>query len=104
MGESPATNRTEDLLGHLPEDLLHRIQAEAPAEAVQVHACHDLDDRGMYCEGHLVLTDKRLGHFRHLDGTWRGSWLTTAQITGSVIVAGLGMGIMRLVCDHSVVG
>jgi len=104
MGESTATNRTDDLLGHLPKDLLHRIQAEAPAEAVQAHARHDLDDRGMYCEGHLVLTDKRLGHFRHLDGTWRGRWLPTAQITGTAIVEGLGMGILRLVCNQSVVG
>jgi len=90
-------------LDQLPEDLLERIRPLAPPESVEAVARHDLDGRGMYAEGYLILSDGRLGHFRPRDGSWDGRWHRIDELTGATIVEGLGMSVLQLLSDGSVV-
>ena len=97
-----AAKEKEDLLGHLPAELLEKIRSRVALEDVQAHARHDLDENGMYFDGHLVLTEGELGHFRHVDGQWQGQWMPVAGIAGARIVEGLSMNLLRLVSDKKV--
>lgn len=87
---------TADPLGHLPAPLRERIEAEAGADKVQHAAQSDLDERGMYCDRWLVLTDRRLGLYRLKDGAWSGEWQAVAGMKSAVIIDGLGMGLLRV--------
>ncbi|HUS93250.1 MAG TPA: ABC transporter ATP-binding protein [Phycisphaerae bacterium] len=88
--------QTDNLLDHLPADLLERLRGSvSPAEVIDV-APHDLDDRGLYAEGYLVLTEGRLGHFLRRDGRWHDEWLSTGSLASAKIVEGLGMGLLRV--------
>ena len=63
-----------DALGHLPKELAEKIRSEASPEIPEIAARFDLDDHGLYAEGYLVLTEKRLGVFRTSNGAWIGEW------------------------------
>jgi ATP-binding cassette subfamily B protein len=62
-------------------------------------APYDLDDRGMYAEGYLLLTADRLGHFTRSNGQWQGDWLAMKDLHSARIVEGLGMGLLRVRAD-----
>jgi ATP-binding cassette subfamily B protein len=91
-------------MGRLPPALREAILRQADGEPVQITAGHDLDGRGMYAEGYLVLTDRRLGHFTGADGCWQGQWLATEGLSAATIIDGLGMSLLRLIRDNAVVG
>ncbi|MCE5327382.1 MAG: ABC transporter ATP-binding protein/permease [Planctomycetaceae bacterium] len=87
----------QPLLSHLPPELAVRLQARLSAESdVQACAHYDLDDCGMYCDGHLVLTPSRLGDFRCVGGAWQECWTDLDSVAAATIVEGLGMSILRL--------
>lgn len=88
--------KKEDVLGHLPPDLLEALAEQVQADAVQAAAAHDLAPDGRYTESYLILTDDRLGQFRRVDGRWTSQWRPLEGLTGAVIVEGLGMGVLRL--------
>jgi ATP-binding cassette subfamily B protein len=90
-------------LDHLPPELVVRISADVPADAVQVCAPYDLDAGGRYSEGYLVLANGRLGDFRRRDGQWSGRWWNAADVKEAKIVEGLGMGLLRLSADGKAV-
>jgi len=86
----------------MPADLMAEVTKAAAREEVQAVAACDLDERGMYADGYLVLTDERLGYFRRRDGRWEAIWLKQADISKAVIVEGLGMNLLRLLSDGKV--
>ncbi|HUT57338.1 MAG TPA: ABC transporter ATP-binding protein [Phycisphaerae bacterium] len=86
-------------VAHLPPELEQRLAARMPLESVQAVSPHDLDPRGTYVEGYLVLTGEHLVHYLHCDGQWRERWLPLADLGGATMVEGLGMGILRLLAD-----
>ncbi len=90
------TERKNDPLVHLPTDLRGQIEAEAGTEKIQHVAQSDLDERGMYCERWLVLTESRLGAFRRQDGRWAAEWTPVTALRSAGMVEGLGMGLLRL--------
>jgi ATP-binding cassette, subfamily B, bacterial len=94
----------EDVLGHLPQDLLRVLKAQLQPESVQAAAAHDLAPDGRYTDNYLILTDDRLGQFRHVDGQWTGEWLGLEGLSSAVIVEGLGMGVLRLLAGEKTVG
>ncbi len=98
-----ADETKDNRLDHVPPELLERIRAAVPADAVQACAPHDLDERGMYAEGYLVLTDRQLGRFRKNGQGWQGDWLALDRLSSAVLVEGLGMSLLRLLKDQSVV-
>ena len=55
----PSEESKADPLDHLPAALLERIRSEVAPEAVQAAAPCDLDSRGLYREGHLILAPGR---------------------------------------------
>ncbi len=54
----------EDVLGHLPQDLLDILKTQVDAQAVQAAAAHDLGADGRFFDGYLVLAEDRLGRLR----------------------------------------
>jgi len=92
-----------NLLDHLPETLLATIRSHVPLKSVQAVAPHDLDEHGMYINGYLILTNTQFGHFCHRDGRWDGQWLPIDKLTSTLIVEGLGMSLLRLLTDESVI-
>ncbi len=97
-------SNNEDPFSHMPDDLMAEVAKVAPRESVQAVAGCDLDERGMYVEGYLVLTDDALGYFRRRDGRWDATWRKQAGIDKAAIVEGLGMNILRLLSDGKVAG
>ena len=91
-----------DVLGHLPKELGEKIRSEAAPEIPEVAARFDLDDRGQYAEGYLVLTEKRLGAFRLRDGAWSGEWRPLSEVNSALIVEGLGMSVLRLIAKDAI--
>ncbi len=92
-----------EALTHLPQDLLEALRTHVPPETVQAAAAHDIDSTGRYIESHLVLTDDRLGHLHRANGHWSTAWVPLADLTHAEIVEGLGMGVLRLLAEKSVV-
>jgi ATP-binding cassette subfamily B protein len=101
MTYTPPTK--EDVLGHLPQDLLETLRGQVSPEAVQAAAPHDLDQAGRYADSYLVLTEENLGQFRHVDGRWTCHWQPLDGLSGAVIVEGLGMGLLRLLAGEKTV-
>ncbi len=97
-------NNSLSHVDHLPEDLRRRIVREVGEESILAAAEFDLDDNGMYVEGHLVLADGRVGHFTRRDGEWQGGWLTTDNLDEAEIVEGLGVNLLRLLSGGVVAG
>jgi len=98
------SNEAEDnVLATLPQTLQEKVRAQVASESVQALAPHDLDDHGMYVDGYLVLTDTRLGYFRLRDGSWDSQWRAIDELTSATIVEGLGMNLLRLLADGSIV-
>ncbi len=95
-------NKKDDVLGHAPDELLKVISTAVPLESVQEAARLDLDERGMYVEGYLVLTELTLGHFLLRDGTWQSRWRDLGGLSSALIVEGLGMNLLRLLSDGKV--
>ena len=89
-------NETDNSLDHLPEELAEQLGGAVSAAEVLAVAPLDLDGRGMYAEGYLLLTEQRLGHFLRVDGHWRGDWIPTGRLGSAKIVEGLGMGLLRV--------
>jgi len=93
---SAMENRKENSLDRLPQDLTALVSRNVPLEAVVAAAPYDLDDRGMYSEGYLLLTEDRLGCFARGDGRWQEKWFETNSLDEASIVEGLGMNLLRL--------
>ena len=75
------TPSKEEPTDHLPLDLQEQVFSKLPKESVGAAAPFDLDSRGRYIEGYLVLADHRLGEFvRHPDG-WDGRWTEIGGIS-----------------------
>ena len=89
-------NEIDNSLDHLPQDLLDQLGAAAAPGTVVSLASFDLDPAGKYGEGHLILTDSRLGHFTRDGESWRGGWLDLKKLASARIVEGLGMGVLRV--------
>ena len=92
-----------DALAHLPKELAEKVRSEAAPETIEVAARFDLDEHGRYAEGYLVLTEKRLGVFRPRDGEWAGEWRPLSSATSALIVEGIGMSVLRLIANESIV-
>ncbi|MCE5279104.1 MAG: ABC transporter ATP-binding protein [Planctomycetaceae bacterium] len=90
-----------DPAAHIPPELIELL---GTAQDVQAYARYDLDDRGMYCQGHLVLTSARLGDFRFAAGQWQQRWIDLAPLASATLVEGLGMSILRLTDASCVLG
>ncbi len=91
-----------DFLDHLPLSLLERIRTELAVEAIQAAAACDLDSRGLYADGYLVLAPGRLGYFVGRNGHWDADWMATDTITEAKIVEGLGVNSLRLLTDGKI--
>ena len=74
-------NNEADPLADLPEDLRARIESHVPPGKVRLTAQIDLDERGSYAEGYLVLAGDELGHFRHEDGPWAPRWQAITKLS-----------------------
>ena len=99
----PGNNQT-DPLANLPSDLRARIEAHVPPGKVRLTAQTDLDERGSYAEGYLVLAGDELGHFRHEDGQWTPRWQAIKKLSEAKVVDGLGVNCLRLLTDGKVAG
>lgn len=93
----------EDVLGHLPQDLLETVRAQVAPESILAAAPHDLDPAGRYTDSYLLLTEDQLGQFHHADGRWAGQWQPLSGLTSAAIVEGLGMGLLRLLSGDTTV-
>ncbi len=93
----------EDVLGHLPQDLLEVLKTQVDPKCVQAAAAHDLGPDGRFIDSYLVLSDDRLGSFWRTNGHWTGKWQSLDGLTGAVIVEGLGMGLLRLLAGEKTV-
>ena len=93
-----ATNG-ENPLDHLPEDLTAMIAEHTPLDGVVAASAYDVDARGMYTEGYLVLTGDRLGHFERTNSHWDARWVDVGDADRVRIVDGLGMKLLRLTRD-----
>ena len=80
----------------LPAPLADRLRGEGVLAGVLAVAAFDLDDRGLYSGGWLVLTADRLGVFRGRDSDWTGVWTAVAALTKAMVVDGLGASLLRL--------
>ena len=96
-------NNESDPLEHLPEDLKRRIEDDVPLKSIRVAAPYDLDAEGRYIDGHLVLTDERLGRFTRRNGEWQSHWRTLAGLAEAKIIEGLGVNALRLLEDGRIV-
>ncbi|MCX7590214.1 MAG: ABC transporter transmembrane domain-containing protein, partial [Kiritimatiellae bacterium] len=84
---------------HLSADLLARVRAQTGVSEPDVTARHDLDERGRYAEGYLVLAGEFVGSFLLSDGRPVERWWKVADLTDAVMVEGVGMGLLRLLKD-----
>lgn len=92
-----------DVLGHLPKEQAEKIRSAASPEIIEAAARFDLDEHGRYAEGYLVLTEKRLGVFQRRNGEWTGEWRQFSGLTSAIIVEGIGMSILRLIANDTIV-
>ncbi|HDZ21483.1 hypothetical protein LCGC14_0124650 [marine sediment metagenome] len=92
---NPLDGLSKDLIEHL-----HQTQRHADVVAA---VPYDLDEHGKYTEGYLLLTDSRLGHFRHRDGQWMHEWLEVGELDEATLVEGLGMNLLQLMADGRLV-
>ncbi|MGB2820597.1 MAG: ABC transporter ATP-binding protein [Phycisphaerae bacterium] len=92
-------------LDHLPAELLTRVQADARPDDVVACAPFDLDADGMYLQGQLILTDRRLGSYCRCtdDGDWTARWHEIGRLGDVRLVEGLGVNLLRLLADGKVV-
>ena len=97
----PQSNSDEPVR-HLPPGLVEHIVAEVPADRVRATAPFDLDEKGMYVDGHLVLADGRVGCFVRRDGAWQGQWLGADDIERTELVEGVGVNLLRMLTDGKV--
>ena len=88
-----------DSVDHLPEDLLSEIARELPRDRITAATPYDLDRRGRYLEGYLVLSEDRLGGFRRDDGRWLSQWHRVEEIDEVRVIDGLGLKVVRLLRD-----
>ena len=96
-------NTQPNLLDGLPKDLIeHLHQTQRHADVVAA-VPYDLDEHGKYTEGYLLLTDSRVGHFRHRDGQWVDEWYEVGELAGAALVEGLGMNLLQLMADGRLV-
>ncbi len=100
---SSETNNNHELLGRIPESLLEQLRGEMSVDRILATAPHDLNDRGMYVDGQLVLADDRLGCFIRSDGRWDARWIGAETLDKAEIVEGLGMNLLRLLSDGKLV-
>lgn len=92
---NPLDCLSKDLIEHLRQTHRHaNVEAAAP---------YDLDEHGKYAEGYLLLTDRRVGHFRHRDGQWVDEWFEVGELAEAALVEGLGMNLLRLMSDGHLV-
>jgi len=108
-GQQESSERSGDVprnhsLDRLPAELLTRVRADARPDDVVACAPFDLDADGMYLEGHLVLTDRRLGSYSRCtdDGDWAVRWHEIARLGEARVVEGLGVNLLRLLADGKV--
>ena len=94
-----STASKTDPLEHLPADLLAHLRRELPDGKIDVVALHDLDERGHFTQGCLVISEGRLGRIHRSNGAWHATWLDTATLSGATVVEGLGMNVLRLEAD-----
>ncbi len=97
----PANNNkeTDSSLERLPDGLLDRVDETVSRDAVLAAAPYDLDQRGAYTEGYLLLTEDRLGNFSRTGEHWSADWIDMSRLHEANIVEGLGMGLLRLMSD-----
>ena len=88
---------------HIPDDLRPKLPPGLAPDDLKAAAGYDLDEHGRYAEGWLLLTDDQLGHFLRRNGSWEGSWEAISKFKKAVMVEGLGMGLLRLTADDTVV-
>jgi len=93
-----------DRMARVPKGLQERVRRDLPPEDVLGWAAFDLDETGRYVRGYLALTQGKLGHFLQRDGHWEGDWLAVQPETEAVLDEGLGMGVLRLLRNSSIVG
>jgi len=86
----------EHITDHLPEDLKDRVARTVSLDEIWAVAPFDLDDRGMYVESYLILTDGKLAEYVDRDGQWRSRWFDIKDFSEAAIVEGLGMSLLRL--------
>lgn len=91
-------------LERLPTPLVERLTREGVHASVTDVASFDLDGKGRYAEGWLVLAADRLGVFADKEGAWAGEWLPLASLTKAVVVEGLGVSLLRLQQGERVAG
>ena len=96
------TNATNNPLDQLPDELAGRLEQIVATQTLQAAAAYDLDERGMYVQGCLLLTGDKFGHFVLADGQWQGRWLDV-NFTEAVIIEALGLNLLRIKTDDSVV-
>jgi ATP-binding cassette subfamily B protein len=90
------------MLDHLPDDLRLRLAQEVETEQITASAPYDLDVRGSYVDGHLVLANGRLGDFTRLNGHWKGQWLELGDFSDVRMIEGLGLNVLRFISDDKV--
>ena len=95
---SPESDK-DNLLHALPGDLAERLDGAVSPETIVALAPYDLDERGMYAEGYLLLTEDRLGCFARDNGRWQIDWLPRVDLRSAKIVEGLGMGVLRVATE-----
>ena len=103
LNMSDAASPQHDRLAKVPKGLRERVQRDLALEKVLVWAEHDLNDEGLYVHGYLALAPGRLGAFLKHDGLWEGKWLPVGSEHEALLLEGLGMGVLRLLSDSSVV-
>ena len=102
MSDSAKSNGVVgDRLAHLPADLRERIASEVNPGRLSGFSAYDLSSHGQYSTGYLVLTEGRLGHFFNGDGAWHSQWTDVATVKDARLVEGLGMSMLRLTGEDS---
>jgi len=98
MSEAVAPD-VDAALQRLPEDLRAQVERSVPRGTILTAAPYDLDARGVYTEGYLLLTEGGLRHFRRRDGGWIEERIDGSSVREAKLVEGLGMGLLRLMGD-----
>ena len=101
---SEQQTQQDERLAHVPEALKDRVRRDVRLEDVLIWVPYDLDRGGMYVSGYLALVSGRLGEFLQRDGQWDGSWLKIAPVKKVELLEGLGLGMLRLHGEETVVG
>ncbi len=86
-------------LDHLDEEVLEAIRQAVSLSDIRTCAAIDLDERGMYAEGLLVLTDSSLGALARSNGRWTCRWHALTELAEARLVEGLGASSLRLLAD-----